>query len=501
MTATASTDDHPVRQASPGDVPARVRNFIDGVWADGSTADLIDVVNPATGEVLTRFHSSSTEDVDRAVAAARAATTGWASRTTGQRANLLHQVADSFAAHLLELRDLEIADAGKPITVATAEEFPLILDSIRYFAGAARSLTSQAAAEYLPGVTTMFRREPLGVVAAITPWNYPLWMAIWKVIPALVTGNTVVLKPAENTPLSTTRFVELAAEVLPPGVLNLVHGYGSVAGHHLANHPDIDLVSFTGSIATGRAIARAAAEKPRRSVLELGGNAPFVVLDDANLTDAAETLASMGMYNAGQECMAASRVIVAESVAADFADRLVAELGAVVLGDPTAERTTLGPLISEQQLARVEGLVARRPGHAKILLGGQRVDRPGFFFEPTVITGLAQTDELVQEEIFGPVITIQTFAHIDEALTMANGVSFGLAGSVWTEDIEKGLALTGALNFGNVWLNTHLAVGLDFPLGGFNESGYGKEGGLAGIEEFTRVKQIGLRSRRDPARG
>jgi betaine-aldehyde dehydrogenase len=478
-----------------------VRNLIGGVWSPGSSDDVIDVFNPATGEVLTSFNSSTAEDVDRAVEAARAAAPSWAALTTGERARLVHQLANAFEVNIVELRDLEIADVGKPVTAATHDEFPLILDSIRYFAGAARSLTSQSAGEYLPDVTTMFRREPVGVVGAITPWNYPLWMAVWKVIPALVTGNAVVLKPAENTPLSTTRFVELAAELLPPGVLNLVHGYGRVTGDHLANHPDVDLVSFTGSIATGRAIAKAAAARPRRSVLELGGNAPVVVLEDADLADAAATIAVMGTYNGGQECMAATRVIVAESVATELIGLLLTELDSVVLGDPTDSSTTLGPLISEDQLARVEAMVARRPDYAKVLVGGQRADRPGFYFEPTVITGLSQHDELVQEEIFAPVITVQTFTEPAEALAMANDVAFGLSGSVWTEDIEQGLRFTSALNFGNVWLNTHLAVGLDFPLGGFNESGHGKEGGLAGIEEFTRVKQIGLRNRRQAAGG
>jgi betaine-aldehyde dehydrogenase len=311
----------------------------------------------------------------------------------------------------------------------------------------------------------------------------------------LATGNTVVVKPAEITPLSTTRFVELAAEILPPGVLNLVHGLGRTTGAYLAAHPSVDLVSFTGSVPTGRAIARAGAERPRRSVLELGGNAPVIVLSDADLPDAAATIAGMGTYNAGQECMAATRVIVDESVADELISLLVDALGETVLGDPTDTTTTLGPVISAGQLSRIENLVAERPDRAKVLVGGQRAPRPGFFFEPTLITGLEQDDALVQQEIFGPVITVQTFADVGDALAMANGVPFGLAGSVWTENIDEGLRLTSALQFGNVWLNTHLAVGPDFSLGGFRESGYGKEGGLAGIEEFTRVKAIGLRSR------
>jgi betaine-aldehyde dehydrogenase len=472
-----------------------ILNHIDGIWRPGSDPDLIDVVNPATEQVISTFRSSSSADVDDAVAAARRAAPAWAVLTPRERTSILHRLADRVLAHLDELRDLEVLNAGKPITAAATDEFPLIIDSIRYFLGASQSLTTQAAGQYLPGVTTMFRREPLGVVAAITPWNYPLWIAVWKVLPALATGNTVVIKPAENTPLSTTRFVALAADLLPPGAVNLVHGLGRTTGAHLAAHPDVDLVSFTGSVQTGRAIAKAGAERPRRSVLELGGNAPVIVLSDANLTDAATTIASMGTYNAGQECMAATRVIVNKAVADELIGLLVDALGEVELGDPTDETTTLGPVISDRQLRRIEDLIARRPDRAKVLVGGQRADRPGFYFEPTLISGLEQEDELVQQEIFGPVITVQTFTDVDEALAMANGVPFGLAGSVWTENIDEGLRLTAALEFGNVWLNTHLAVGPDFSLGGFRESGYGKEGGLAGIEEFTRIKAIGLRSR------
>ena len=480
----------------PQATPSTVRNHIGGQWAPGSGTDVIDVVDPATGKVLTSFRSSSPADVDAAVAAARAAAPAWAGLTTGERSALLFQVADAVAAALDELRDWEILDTGKPISVASAEEFPLVLDSIRYFLGAARSLGTQSAGSYLPEVTTMFRREPVGVVAAITPWNYPLWIGIWKMIPALVTGNTVVVKPAENTPLSTTRFVELAAAVLPPGVLNLVHGYGRTTGDHLARHPGVDLVSFTGSVATGRAIAASGVERTRRSVLELGGNAPVIVLADADLADAAATITSTGLYNAGQECMAATRVIVHESVAERLVDLLTARFGEVVLGDPMDEATTLGPVISQPQLDRVLGMLDRRPEHARVVTGGRRADRPGFYLEPTLVVGLRQDDELVQEEVFAPVVTVQTFTDVEQALQMANGVPFGLAGSVWTESIDEGLRLTAALEFGNVWLNTHLAVGPDFSLGGFGQSGYGKEGGVAGLEEFTRVKAVGIRSRR-----
>jgi len=470
-----------------------IQNLIGGAWIDGSSDEFIDVVNPSSGELIARFPSSTEKDVDSAVHAARMAQPGWAVLTPGERSGLLHDLVDAVRDHLEELIELEVIDSGKPVTAARTEEFPAILDALRHFAGAARALGGQPAGEYVAGTTTMVRREPLGVVAGITPWNYPLWQAVWKIVPALAAGNTVVIKPAENTPLSTARFAAIAQQVLPTGVLNVINGYGRTVGSYLAHHPGINLVSFTGSTATGRMIAQAAAEGPKRALLELGGNAPVIILDDADIEDAAETVAAAGMYNAGQECMAASRVIVSEKIADEFIAHLVVHLRNVVVGDTANEKTTLGPLISERQRARVEGLLQRRPARASIILGGSRPNLAGFFLEPTVVTGVEQDDELVQEEIFGPVITIQTFADDTEALEKANGVPFGLAGSVWTQNVQRGMRFVNALNFGNVWINTHLIVGPDFPIGGFNESGYGKEGGATGIEEFTRIKQIGIK--------